>query len=199
MDHYDLSERFARMWRQSRADAGKSQDYLAKKLGVSKKTIQNWEAGLASPSQMKGFEWFEALGRQPLPYYLQLLFPEEYEDLSPSSDNQAIEDALITYIKSCRPATKRKLLFMLNGSHGSSPEGLLEMITAYLHTPLKNRLCVASATILNYEIAEAHGELIDQEHIAPDVDLLRRSLERSKEAVLDGMNAYTNVTKECEQ
>lgn len=36
-------KRFAKIWWKSRADAGKSQEFMALSLGVSKKTIQNWE------------------------------------------------------------------------------------------------------------------------------------------------------------
>ena len=35
-------KRFARIWALSRGNAGKSQEFMASGLGVSKKTIQNW-------------------------------------------------------------------------------------------------------------------------------------------------------------
>ncbi len=71
MDRYDINERFAKMWRKSRNAAGKSQEFVAKSLGVNKKTVQNWEAGTSCPSQEKGFEWFQVLGIQPLPDHIQ--------------------------------------------------------------------------------------------------------------------------------
>ena len=62
-------KRFAEIWWKSRADAGMTQERLAVELGVSRKTIQNWESGATSPSLYQGTEWFRALGLNPLPYY----------------------------------------------------------------------------------------------------------------------------------
>lgn len=193
MDHYDISERFAQMWRSSRAAAGKSQEYMARALGVSKKTIQNWEEGTSCPSQMKGFEWFTVLGLHPLPYYLQLLYPEEYADLSPVADDAAIEEALLETIRGLDSNAKRKLLFILYGDSGSSPRGLLELITAYLHTPLKLRINVAGLVLTNYEISKAHGEIVAPEHVLPNEETLRRCLSNSLHAVLNGSEFYNNT------
>ena len=37
----ERNKRFAKIWSLSRSDAGKTQEYMASGLGVSKKTIQN--------------------------------------------------------------------------------------------------------------------------------------------------------------
>ena len=81
LQRIDISEKFASMWRKSREDAGKSQDFMAKAMRVSKRTIQNWEAGISCPSQSAGLEWFQILGLAPLPYYLELLYPEHTKNL----------------------------------------------------------------------------------------------------------------------
>ena len=44
----DRVKRFAQIWSLSRADTGKTQEYMANGLGVSKKTIQNWEKGASA-------------------------------------------------------------------------------------------------------------------------------------------------------
>lgn len=192
MDRYEISEAFAAMWRQSRMDAGKSQEYVAKKLGVSKKTVQNWECGIGSPSQMKGFEWFQALELQPLPYYLRLLYPSEFSSLD---DELQTKNALILYITSQPPAQQKKLLYFLCGDHGSAHEGVMEMLTAYLHTPLKDRINIASSIINNYDIAEANGQLVNPDHDCPDMALLKESFHNSKDAVFGGRHSYTNFKR----
>lgn len=182
MDELDI--RFAEMLQKSRADANKSQDYVAKKLGVSKKTIQNWENGYSCPSQVQGVKWFEALNLQPMPYYLELMYPIEFSKLTPESADEAIEEALIRYIKAMRPSDKRKLLFITYGDHGSAFNELIEMLTAHFHTPEANRLTVAQNICTNFEIAEATEQLIAKEHIMPDIKILKRAIIRKRDRIL---------------
>ena len=80
----DRITRFSKIWWQSRADAEKSQEFMALGLGVSKKTVQNWEKGISAPDLFQGSEWFRILGLNPLPYYLAFLFPELFGDISPT-------------------------------------------------------------------------------------------------------------------
>lgn len=98
MERVELVERIAKIWHLSRIRAGKSQEYMAKALGVSKKTVQNWEAGTSSPSQATGFEWFKVLDIQPLPYYLCILYPDKFEDLSSHCSDKEVDEALFCLI-----------------------------------------------------------------------------------------------------
>lgn len=185
----EVKQKFADMWRKSREDANKSQAYMAKKLDVSKKTVQNWESGVSCPSQEKGFEWFDALGVPPLPYYLNLLYKGVF-DVKPSSDDDRIELALLTAIKTLTPAEKRKIFYLLYGNHGSSPAGVLDLVTAYLHTPLMARLNVAANIISNYELAETYDYTVNPDNIRPDISFLINSYETAKQAVIDHKTSY---------
>lgn len=193
MDNYEISERFAEMWRKSRSDAGKSQEYMARALGVSKKTIQNWEDGTSSPSQLKGFEWFDVLGLQALPYYLRLLYPEQFNTITAESTDAEIEDAIITYVKAATPDLKRKLLYLLVGQHGSSATAIMEMMTAHLHTPLRSRLNVALSIKTNYEIAEKRGEIIRPDVVPADIEHLNFAIELAKEAIVRADESYSDL------
>lgn len=193
----DISARFAKMWRTSRESVGKSQDYMARALGVSKKTVQNWEAGTSCPSQEKGFAWFVILDLQPLPYYLRLLYPEEFDDLTPCSDDKAIEQALCTVIKDIPSEMKRKILYLLTGAHGSSPLAVMEVITAHLQTPLRDRLNVAQSIATNYEMAQSAGKVKRPDHIQPNMELISSGIQLGKEAVKAGKNSYTTALREA--
>lgn len=184
-------QRFAEMWRQSRMDAGLSQDYVANKLKVSKKTIQNWEQGVSAPSQVHAFEWFKAIDRQPLPYYLSLVYPEEFKSLSPCSSDDDIDTALFTIIKNIPTYAKRELLYCAYGNHGSSPICILEMITAYLHTPLRQRLNIAQAIVTNYEMCVANGDIINANHILPHVDVFKKAISLGRKSIMRGKKTYT--------
>lgn len=191
MDNYILSERFAKMWTSSRIHAGKSQEYMARALGVSRKTIQNWESGESCPSQLMGFKWFTVLNLQPLPYYLELLYPLDF-GMEKRSDQDA-EQQLLSLIKVMPADYQRKLLYLLNGEHGSSAVCVLDMITADLQTPLRDRLNVAANICTNYEIAQATGKIRNPNDIQPNMDLLRLGIQRGKEAVLNNKDEYTAI------
>lgn len=184
-----MADRFAAMWSKSRNDAGKSQDYMAKALGVSKKTIQNWEEGTSCPSQVKGFEWFSALGIQPLPYYLEMIYPE-FEDIQPDDDAR-ITEALLTFIRDTSPGQRKRLMYIIYGKHGSSPAAILEMIIAHLHTPLRARLNVALGVLTNYEVSASAGDQVEPDLVCPNIDTLSEAIERGKNSVLKGLDSYT--------
>lgn len=179
----NIDDRLAEMWRKSREDAGKSQEYLAKKLGVSKKTIQNWESGYSSPSQAMGFKWFNALNLQPMPYYLNALYPQDFSHTD-SVNDEYVEESLIKYIKSLRPADKRKLLFVIYGDHGSAFNELIEMLTAHFHTPDECRLVIAQNILTNYLLSEANNSLVATNKIMPNIGIFKRAILNKRNKLL---------------
>lgn len=191
MTSVEISERLANMWCRSRADSGKSQEYMAKALGVSKKTIQNWEDGTSSPSHRKAFEWFDALGVPPLPYYLDLLYPDIMARLAADPTEDVITETLITAVSHLGSEQKKKLLYLFLGEHGSSVTGILELMTAHLQSPLRDRISIAQSVVVNYRFAEKTGSIIRPDDIQPDLDLLSYSIEQGTEAVINGKKGYS--------
>lgn len=182
-------DKFAKMWKKSREDAGKSQQYMAKALGVSRKTIQNWESGFSCPGQLMGFKWFEILDLQPLPYYLELLYGN-YENLSTDSKDDKITACLLDLVAGLPENEKRKLMFILHGDHGGSVSGLLELFIAYLHLPLEYRLSIAQSILIDYNIVTAYKK--ERHHIKPDVDMLDRSIKNGILSVAKQKQSYSN-------
>lgn len=185
----DTSERFADMFRKVRMDCGKSQQYLADTIGVSKKTIQNWESGFSSPP-FGGLEIFQALGANPTPYYLRFLYP------SLEKDTEDVEERLITCIKSLSEIQKEKLLFLFLGDHGSSLSGMVELMTGHLQMPLRDRVTIANAVISNYDLASTLGELSCPDDVQPDIEILKTSLLHSVLAVKKREKSYSLLKKE---
>lgn len=186
-------KRFAKIWCSSRADAGKTQEYMAQGLGVSIKTVQNWENGVTSPDLFMGSEWFRVLGNNPLPYYLSFLFPDLFDGLSPEYDDAVIEQALTALIRNSTSVEKRELLFLMAGSHGSPWYSLLQMFTAHCHTSMQSRVNVARSILDNYEMDEATGNLVCPDNVRPDTGMLRNAVEQGKQSVISGNSGYTNV------
>lgn len=191
MNRIELSDRIAQMWLKSRSDAGWSQDRVAKALGVSKKTVQNWESGEASPNFRIALEWFDALGVPMYPYIMELLYPDEIEGITAETDMSELKKALHIYVDELDDLHIRELLFILFASHGSSPTGTLDACTAYLHLPLSMRVCITDSIVTHYEIATELGILQNKEHIAPDVSTLERFLDTARGAVREGKQSYT--------
>jgi len=168
----------SKIWRKAREDAGRSQDYMARKLGVSKKTVQNWESGMSIPNQVMALEWFEVLGIQPLPYYLRALYPQAFDD------SKNVETALIQYVRMLSPEAKAKLLFVIYGEHGSSFSELIEMLTAHFHTPDANRITVAQNICTNFEIAQATDSIIKPDSVMPDIKILKNAIIKKRNKIL---------------
>lgn len=193
MNRFELAERISEIWSRSRSDAGKSREYMAKMLGVSKKTIQNWEEGLSSPSVIRCLEWFDCLNMNPLPYVLQTLYPKQFHDISHADSDERIEEALEKIVADLPSDYKRRLLFFLYADHGSSPLAMLDLSTAHLQAPLETRINIAQSVATNYEIALAKNNLRSPNHIQPNMDNLHDAIYRGKEAVVHGENRYNGL------
>lgn len=185
-ERYERLKEFAEMHAKARVKAGKSQEFMAMELGVSKKTVQNWEKGISQPDFFQSLEWFRVLGTNPFPIYLEFYYRRPND--KPSEEDvekewQQLTGILPNYIK-------RAVLFILFGRHGSSPFSLVQLALAHVHSPLKSR--VVNATIIrhNYEMAEAQNELICKDNIMPDLDMLDGAIVQGKESAINNDFGY---------
>ena len=192
----DRAMRLAKIFWKSRAEVGVSQDFLAMELGVSKKTIQNWERGVSSPSLFQGMEWFRVLGINPLPYYLAYIFPDEMDGISPSDDDERIEKAIMALIEQLPIDGKRKLLYLLWGGHGSSPAAVIDLMTAHLHVPMKERMEQAAIIARSYEINEALNEIVCTDHVKPNMNKLWMAINEATSSLKEGKNEYDLIDVE---
>ena len=187
----DRLQRFAKIWWKSRTDAKKSQEYMALNLGVSKRTVQNWERGTSSPDFFQSAEWFRLLGQNPIHYYLEFLYPSLFENLSPAQDDAAISEKVLFLVENMTPVEKRQLLYLMDGNHGSSWYSLLQMFTAHCHTSMKSRVAAARVIAENYEMEAKSGDLVCPENIQPDMDVLNFAISQGKQAAQDRKMGYT--------
>ena len=72
MNNFERREQLKDALLRSRADAKMSQEKLAKKIGVTKKTISNWENGIGCPDYFQLSDWFSALGLELKDYYVDI-------------------------------------------------------------------------------------------------------------------------------
>lgn len=196
----DRAKQFSLIWVKSRAEAGKSQEYMSMNLGVSKKTIQNWEKGVSSPSFFQSTEWFRVLGLNPLSYYLEYIYSGSSSKVINTSskaidrnnvNESDLDNTLLSMIESMPIESKEELLFLFSGLHGSSPYSVLHLLTAHLQTPLKDRVAHASIIMQDYEMEKHLGNLTAPDHAQPDLDLLEKSIHLGKKSAISGQKAYS--------
>lgn len=190
MNKAESMHKFADMLAQSRYAAGKSQEYMANALGVSKRTIINWESGYSSPPLSVAYDWFNVLCIPPQPYILKILYPDV--DSNKFDDEQMMDKAFLKLSNDLPAHAKRKLLFILEGKHGSSPISIIDMMVANLQTPLRDRLNICQNILINYDMSEALDQLTDKDAVRPSVTNLKNALENGIKAVRKRVNSYYN-------
>lgn len=170
--------------RTTRHDAGKSQEFMSFELGVSRRTILNWESGVSEPSVSQAMLWFKLVDKNPIPYLLQTTYPD-MDKISAKDDDEKILSALMQLINDLPAEGVRQLMYLFFGNHESSPRAVLNMITAHLQTPMKDRIAHGQLIATNYEIAKRTGALARPNHIQPDFDCLNAAIEAAKDEVIN--------------
>lgn len=161
--------------RTTRNEIGKSQEFMAFELGVTRRTIMNWENGVSEPSVSQALTWFRLTERSPIPYLLQTAYPD-MDKISSKDSDARILTALIQLINDLPAEGIRQLMYLFFGNHGSSPRAVLQMITAHLQTPMKDRISHGQLVAIDYEIAQKTGSLAHPDHIQPDLDCLNAAI-----------------------
>jgi len=188
-DFEENKKRFSFILQRSRNIAGKSQEFMAIELGVARKTIQNWEKGISSPTVPQALSWFHILGQSGVPYFFQYIYPD-MEGIKETDSDEQIHKALLEIVTNLPKESIRQLFFFFYGDHGSVPTAVLQMLTAHLQTPMKDRVTQAGVIEKNYELALKKGQLSSPNHIQPDLDVLKKAISEGEAAFLNDKNSY---------
>lgn len=175
--------------RDSRAIRGKSQEYMAFELGIARKTVQNWERGISEPSVGQALMWFKVLNVNPLPYFINIVYPEVKNEKT-EHEERMLRDSLRTLLSVIPEEGLRQLLYLFYGEHGSSPRAVLNMVIAHLQTPMKDRVTNGTVIVKNYNLAVRKSMLTSQENIQPNLDIINRAIELGEEAAVRDESAY---------
>lgn len=190
MNKCETMDSISEMFKQSRIASGKSQDWVAKKLGVSKKSVQNWENGMSIPNLLVTFEWFDVVGVPMYPYFMNVLHPLEIADIKPTTEEAKLRKALDVYVREMPSSLLQELLFLFFGKHGSSPNGLIDTICAYLHLPLSMRIVIAESIDTAYELCESNNLLVCNDDVKPDINRIKTFVESAKTSAKNGKQSY---------
>lgn len=209
-EYFDSNDRkaLATILMQSRAESGLSQEKVALELGIAKKTVQNWERGVSAPSLPQAIEWFRVMNVPAMPYFLRFIFPDLDDTYNKSNDNSKssshsnksdddrLRKELINVIETLPQEGVRQLMYLFYGDHGSSPRGILNMLTAHLQTPLRDRYSHANAILNDYKLSTEMNKTVKPNRVQPNLTLLENAIEQGHDAIINNKNNYMLISKE---
>lgn len=175
--------------REARSISGKSQEYMSLELEVARKTVQNWEKGVSEPTIGQAVCWFKAIDVSPIPYLIQVVH-SDMDGISAADNINKLKSSLHQLIDEIPEEGIRQLLYLFFGNHGSSPRAVLNMVTAHLQTPMKDRVVHGHIILKNYEIAKKKGTITSARHVQPNQKLFELALAKGEEAEINNAKAY---------
>ena len=189
----DRAKRLAKILKSSRERFGKTQDYLAIGLNVSKNTIVNWEKGTSKPDIFQLLDWFELLGTNPIPYMYQLMNPTLMHDLKPSDSIKKLHEALLLIDDNLPEKRIRTKLYHEYGTYGGDPYAIEQLMLMYEKLPIEHRLIIAKLIFNVFKLCEEKHELNpdDETHVYPDTDYIKESLIVATEAAINNDFGYS--------
>lgn len=180
-------ESYCKILTQSRLDAGVTQREMAKALGKTERTIQNWESNYC-PSFLELQNWFYALDTSPWPYIRALLYPDEDSRYSGTGDLE--REAVVRYVENCPCDILKKLAYVMGGGHGSDWYAILEILFEHVCEPLSQRIISAQAILLGYTLDAKSGKLQKENGVEVDLNNLKACIDRGIEAALNNQTSY---------
>lgn len=180
----------------ARVAAGLSQREIAIRIGKGERTVQSWEKGDTSPDSDEIMDWCSSCGVSPIAVFMEVLHPDLYAVPDQQKQDDEIDKELCAIVQALPPLTKRLLLFVLKGRHGSSAPAVISEIAANLHCPLNNRVSVCGTIIDQYTFAQIRGldPCPDDPH--PPIDDLKINYKAGRAAAENGALGYIGRRKE---
>ncbi len=174
----------------ARISAGLSQREIARMIERNERTVQNWEKGVSSPDSDEIMDWCTACGVSPITVFMEVLHPDLYKEADNKKTDATVDQELQMLVRALPPLTKRLLLFVLKGRHGSSPPAVISEIAANLHCPLNNRVSVCGTIIDQYTYAQIAGLDPCPEAPHPPIDDLKIHYKAGRTAAENGAFGY---------
>lgn len=186
----DKKKKLGEMFALSRAAVGMTQEYMAMEMEVSKKTIHDWELGISSPNFYKTIEWFKVLGLNPMTYFYGVLYPDVFSFPVEKPKEGDLNTQLKNLLIGLDDDTKRQLIYVLQGTHGSSPLAEIQLMCAHCHTTMRSRVLTAHNVMTSYEMDRDLNCLVDPDRAQPNMDLLNAATLQGKKAVAMKQQGY---------
>ena len=174
----------------ARVSAGLSQVEIARRIEKGERTVQSWEKGCTSPDSDEIMDWCTACGVSPIAIFMEVLHPDLYKGTDSKKSEETGDQELQVLVRGLPPLTKRLLLFILKGRHGSNPPAVISEVAANLHCPLNNRVSVCGTIINQYNFAQNMGLDPCPDDPQPPIDDLKVNYKAGREASEKGAQGY---------
>ncbi len=163
--------------------AGVSRSKLAGLLGVSERTIKNWEDGVSQPDAELFLEMLDACNEHLANVIRHFEFMDIFDDAE--ADAEQIRQTLITCIRSTTTDDmNRKLLYNLCANHGSDATAQIELCTAYNHLAMEDKYDICKLIVERYRLRSEQNRLIRTKYgVSPDLDYLEAELARVRKEI----------------
>ena len=165
-----------------RKSAGLSRPKLASMIGVTDRTIKNWEDGVSRPDADLFLDVFYACNK----HLLDVMRKSDSADFfSESVSPGEIRQRLIAMIRSeTTDDMNRRLLYNLAADHGSDAEAQLNLCTAYNHLSMEDKYDICKLVVERYRLRSEQHRLIRTQHaVFPDLDYLEAELTRVRKEI----------------
>lgn len=193
---YFTAAKIGKALAEARVSAGLSQREMAIALNRGERTVQSWEKGISSPDSDEVFDWCSACGVSPISVFMEMIHPELYAVPDDGKTDEELDAELCRLVVNLPPLTKRLLLFILKGNHGSSPPAVISEVAANLHCPLNNRVSICGAVIDHYSFAQSMGLDPCPQEPQPPIEDLRMNYKAGRAASENGAQGYIGSRKE---
>lgn len=193
---YFTAAKIGKALAEARVSAGLSQREMAIAINRGERTVQSWEKGISSPDSDEVFDWCSACGVSPISVFMEMIHPELYAVPDDGKTDEELDAELCRLVVNLPPLTKRLLLFILKGNHGSSPPAVISEVAANLHCPLNNRVSICGAVIDHYSFAQSMGLDPCPREPQPPLEDLRMNYKAGRAASENGAQGYIGSRKE---
>lgn len=193
---YFTASQIGKALAKARVSARLSQAEIARRIEKGERTVQSWEKGCTSPDSDEIMDWCTACGVSPITVFMEMTHPDLYKVPDDGKADDELNAELRRIVVKLPPLTKRLLLFILKGSHGSSPPAVISEVAANLHCPLNNRVSICGAVIDHYSFAQSMGLDPCPREPQPPLEDLRMNYKAGRAASENGAHGYTGSRKE---
>lgn len=174
----------------ARIDSGATQKELAKALGKTQHTIHKWETEY-NPSFLELCNWFRVLNMPAWTYIHCMLYPMEKQTFLEGDEIRRGE--VVAYLTAAGSQELRKMFYLVTGMHGSNWLAVLEMMFEHVCSPLAQRVISARSVLIGYQMEQRTQQLLDTNHIMPDIENLNRCIALGTEAAKKGLASYKDI------
>lgn len=183
MQDYEYAERLGSLLRQAREKKNVSSVDMSKRMGLSRKTIDNWENAISSPDIAEMFKWFRVIDENPGPYLKEYLYPG-------CNDTQFSKDTLLKNLDSLSVRELEIINYYIAGDHGSSTYAFLNLGLCHLLLSVGSKQLCATMERLCFLNDQARDALSDPNAPEPDLYAFSMAIHAATEAYRKNQAGY---------